>query len=172
MMRHVRFHVLAALLVVVAAAVGLSTGLIGRLAQNELHSLESSQADEEAALFFGAFSNQLSVIGTAASLIACWDLMYEYMAAQDPEGEFWKVSLGNGTDMLTGLGLQGYMLVLPNGTMMNGIMWNAEGNASTIPPAVLGQQVGAALVQKGEASGLYWIQETSVEFPSSAGTRL
>eukprot|EP00727_Mastigamoeba_balamuthi_P008972 m51a1_g4698 hypothetical protein (232) ;mRNA; f:220070-223176 len=154
-----RLHVLVALLAVVSAAAGLSAGLLLHVSANTLRGLERSQATEEATLFNGAFNNQIAVLADITSMLAWWDLMYEYMQQRNATGPLWQFYYKDDTTLMTDLGLFGYLFFLPDGTMLNGNMWNVDMNGTAPPSVVLSEQVSAALLQAGESRGLYWIPE-------------
>eukprot|EP00727_Mastigamoeba_balamuthi_P007808 m51a1_g3648 putative adenylate guanylate cyclase (363) ;mRNA; r:203836-205472 len=57
--------------------------------------------------------------------------------------------------------LQAFFLILPDGTMLSGLMWDAT-DAETLPSRTLVQQTSENLLLTGETRGLYWIPELEV----------
>eukprot|EP00727_Mastigamoeba_balamuthi_P013688 m51a1_g8942 hypothetical protein (4167) ;mRNA; r:947139-967770 len=152
-LRHMRAHVLAALLVLVGVAIGISVAVFRYTSEAQLRTLERGQALEEATLLHGVLDSQLATIKSDISGVANWDDAYDYLIKGDPTGGIWWL-VSRGLDFLEVLDLE---------AMLNGFMWGANrtyGAEKDTASSELARQVGAALVRDGEASGLFWIPES------------
>eukprot|EP00727_Mastigamoeba_balamuthi_P011048 m51a1_g6566 hypothetical protein (1683) ;mRNA; r:151968-169804 len=159
--RHIRLHAHAPLLVCAAAAVVAACAAFDSAAASQLRVLERRQALGEATLFLGAFASELSALQKLIINAAWWDDTYEYMQGMDPGGPVWALRFA-GQGFLTDVGLQSVFVVLPNGTLLNGIMWDSNQSSEVAVSPSLSAQVGARLVGQGKASGLFWIPETAM----------
>eukprot|EP00727_Mastigamoeba_balamuthi_P011047 m51a1_g6565 putative adenylate guanylate cyclase (465) ;mRNA; r:148071-150962 len=130
-----------------------------RAAASQLWVLERRQALGEATLFLGAFDSELSALQKQIINVAWWDDAYEYMEGMDPEGPAWALYF-SGQGFLTSVGVQAVFAVLPNGTLLNGIMWDANESTEVAVSPSLSAQVGTRLVTEGKVTGLFWIPET------------
>eukprot|EP00727_Mastigamoeba_balamuthi_P005620 m51a1_g1678 hypothetical protein (447) ;mRNA; r:422509-425477 len=155
-----RFHALLALFVVVACAAAVACATFSAASASQLRKLERRQAFDESALFHGNFDSVLANLQSQIVNVAWWNDLYDFMVQQDPNGGMWSLFYG-GLELLTLYDLQALFLVLPNGTLLNGFMWDANGTSKAPASPSLCEQVGGQLVAKGKATGLYWIPETS-----------
>eukprot|EP00727_Mastigamoeba_balamuthi_P013700 m51a1_g8953 putative adenylate guanylate cyclase (1156) ;mRNA; r:1019908-1024726 len=166
-----RVHVLAALLVLVGVAIGVSVAVFRYTSEAQLHTLERRQALEEATLLYGVLNSQLATLKGEITGTSNWDDTYNYLVKGNATGGIWWL-MSKGFNFLEVLDLEAILFMLPNGTMLNGLMWGTNksyGAAKDRASAELARQVGAALVKDGEASGLFWIPEYGI--PVLVGSR-
>eukprot|EP00727_Mastigamoeba_balamuthi_P003907 m51a1_g13513 hypothetical protein (236) ;mRNA; r:22-1071 len=159
LLRGLRVRLLASLVLAVAVAVAAAVVAVDHVAGAELRGLERRQAVEEATLFYGALNFQLEALRRQIQPTANWDAVYYYLAAGDPDG-FVFTLLSVYLDFLEVNDLEATLLFLPNGTMLNGFMWDATRTRKVRASETLARQVGAQLSATGTCSGLFWIPET------------
>eukprot|EP00727_Mastigamoeba_balamuthi_P013699 m51a1_g8952 putative adenylate guanylate cyclase (768) ;mRNA; r:1016302-1019390 len=170
-LRHMRVHVLAALLVLVGVAIGVSVAVFRYTSEAQLHTLERRQALEEATLLYGVLNSQLATLKGEITGTSNWDDTYNYLVKGNATGGVWDL-MYKGFNFLEVLDLEAILFMLPNGTMLNGLMWGTNksyGAAKDRASAELARQAGAALKRDGEASGLFWIPEYGI--PVLVGSR-
>eukprot|EP00727_Mastigamoeba_balamuthi_P011309 m51a1_g6800 putative adenylyl cyclase (587) ;mRNA; r:216392-221266 len=153
--RHMRVHLVAALFALMAAAVVVAAVVFEVSSEDELAKLEHGQAVEEATLFYGVLNGQIVALHNEVINYAFVDELYDLMQHKDPNGGEW----ANIYEDFHYQNLEALLLILPNGTMILGIMWDTNMEVVTASPT-LGKQTSAELLQSGEASGLFWIPET------------
>eukprot|EP00727_Mastigamoeba_balamuthi_P008993 m51a1_g4716 putative adenylate cyclase (1918) ;mRNA; f:301922-310153 len=164
LLRHMRVHVTAALLALVGVAAGVGAAAFQYASAAELRALEGRQALEEATLLHGVLDSQLASLSGQVTDFSNWNAVYLYMEEQNPLGPFWAL-LTQGYAFLELMDLEGAIFVLPNGTMLNGMMWSSNrtyGAPKAVASATLVQQVSSMLLSSGKASGLCLIPETGV----------
>eukprot|EP00727_Mastigamoeba_balamuthi_P013246 m51a1_g8544 putative adenylate guanylate cyclase (2281) ;mRNA; f:55795-65869 len=122
--------------------------------REKLSHLERGQAAQEAKTLFGVMNNQVAALKSLVGSYAWMDGLYRYMVR--PVSIAWAMY----TQDLKQRNLQAFFLVLPNGTMLRGLMWNANHTDTVAASPTFVQGVGANLAHKGVADGLYWIPET------------
>eukprot|EP00727_Mastigamoeba_balamuthi_P013689 m51a1_g8943 putative adenylate guanylate cyclase catalytic domain protein (1575) ;mRNA; f:970815-982011 len=161
-LRHMRAHVLAALLVLVGVAVGILVIAFRYTSAAELRRLEGRQALEEATLLYGVLNSQLAILKNEIISFSNWDDVYYYLIDANPTGGVWWL-VSQGFNILADADLEAVLFMLANGTMLNGFMRtsNTTQGAFRVPVSEeLARQIEAELVRNGEASGLFWIPES------------
>eukprot|EP00727_Mastigamoeba_balamuthi_P002278 m51a1_g12047 putative adenylate guanylate cyclase (601) ;mRNA; f:3497-6378 len=156
-----RGRVVVALVCVVAVAAAAMAASFVRVSDTQLRAIESAQAAGEAAMLRGMLDSQQAALLSLVVPIAHWDALYEYLEAQDPEGFMWSL-FSHGWAFLEANNLEAVLFILPNGTMLNGLMWGPDRTSKVRASETLRRQVADQLLHKGSASGILWIPETSI----------
>eukprot|EP00727_Mastigamoeba_balamuthi_P001707 m51a1_g11533 hypothetical protein (176) ;mRNA; r:253-960 len=154
-----RGRVVVALVCVVAVAAAAMAASFVRVPDTQLRAIENAQAAGEAAMLRGMLGSQQSALLSLVVPIAHWDALYEYLEAQDPEGFMWSL-FSHRWAFLEANSLEAVLLILPNGTMLNGLMWGPDRTSKIRASETLRRQVADQLLHKGSASGILWIPET------------
>eukprot|EP00727_Mastigamoeba_balamuthi_P014012 m51a1_g9233 putative family 3 adenylate cyclase (1068) ;mRNA; r:82297-87128 len=157
---HMRLHLLAALLVAAAAAAVVAAVTFEYTSAAELRTLERRQAVEEATLFYEILDNQFTMLELDIIISAWNDDIYMHIADGNPRGDVWMLYFDNRPGFLSFANLVALLFMLPNGTMLNGMMWNADKTGVERPSPVFTQQITSMLLARGKADGLLWIPET------------
>eukprot|EP00727_Mastigamoeba_balamuthi_P012367 m51a1_g7753 putative adenylate guanylate cyclase (809) ;mRNA; f:57095-61312 len=156
-----RSRVVAALVGVVAVAAAAMAASFVRVSATQLQAIEGAQASSEAAMLRGMLVSQQAALRSLLVPLAHIDDVYNYLAAQDPMGHFW-IMVSQYWALLETNDLEAALFVLPNGTMLNGLMWGPDRASKIRASESLARQVGAQLVRTGSASGIFWVAETCV----------
>eukprot|EP00727_Mastigamoeba_balamuthi_P012369 m51a1_g7755 putative family 3 adenylate cyclase (1141) ;mRNA; f:84511-89277 len=159
-MGDMRVRVVAALVCIVAVAAAAMAASFLRVSATQLRAIEGAQAATEAAMLRGILGSQQAALLSLLLPMAHWDAIYEYLEAQDPTGFMWSF-FSQGWAFLETDDLEAVFFVLPNGTMLNGLMWGPNRTSKVRASETLVRQVADQLLRKGSASGLFWIPETS-----------
>eukprot|EP00727_Mastigamoeba_balamuthi_P000878 m51a1_g10788 hypothetical protein (711) ;mRNA; r:486-12155 len=156
-----RGRVVVALVCVVAVAAAAMAASFVRVSDKQLQAIESAQAAGEAAMLRGMLGSQQAALLSLLVPMAHWDAIYEYLEAKDPNGFMWSL-FSHGWAFLETNNLEAVLFVLPNGTMLNGLMWGPDRTSKVRASETLRRQVVDQLLNKGSASGIFWIPETSI----------
>eukprot|EP00727_Mastigamoeba_balamuthi_P014015 m51a1_g9236 hypothetical protein (424) ;mRNA; f:92585-94261 len=156
---HMRFHLLAALLVAVAAAVVVAAVTFEYTSAAELRTLERRQAVEEATLFYEILDNELATLDLEIVNLAWQNDIYQYIVDGDPQGSYWTSYYNGDPSFMNWANLVAMLFMFPNGTLINGMMWNANHTDAIRPSPVFTQQISSMLLSRGKSDGLFWIPE-------------